>query len=467
MKQQDKIIELKHIRKCYEDNTPVIYDFNLDIYKGEFITLLGPSGCGKTTILRMLAGFEEATEGQILLNGKDISHMPPNERQINTVFQKYALFPHLNIYDNIAFGLRQKKMSKDEIEKKVSRVLEVVDLEGFEKRSVSSLSGGQQQRVAIARAIVNEPEILLLDEPLGALDYKMRQEMQLELKAMHEELGITFVFVTHDQEEALTMSDKIVVMSKGEILQVGTSEEIYQTPANSVVADFIGESNIFEGEKVEDHKVSFAGVTLDCKEDSPKGTVVDVMVRPEFIRICPLQEGKLQGEVISSIFKGKYYDVTVLSGKTEIIIQWNRPVIVGEKVGVDFIPEGIHIMVGDEKVNHQIGIVDGAGNVQLKDVLLSLTSLQNIAQGTTIEVSFASNKAQLSDDIEEGIFTGYIADIIYKGDHYNYRVVSSNNEEYSVDDEYLWNSDDHVSIIVPEEAFSYRVLEDRTKERGQ
>ena len=258
MEKKQPIIELKHIKKCYTKDVPVIYDFNLTINEGEFVTFLGPSGCGKTTILRMLAGFETPTSGEILFNGKDISELPPNERKFNTVFQKYALFPHLNIYDNISFGLKEKKVPKDEIEKKVKRVLEIVDLEGFEKRKIDSLSGGQQQRIAIARAIVNEPRILLLDEPLSALDYKMRQEMQIELKNMHKELGITFIFVTHDQEEALMMSDKIVVMSKGQIQQVGTPEEIYNKPQNAFVADFIGESNIFDGVKKEGNLIHFA-----------------------------------------------------------------------------------------------------------------------------------------------------------------------------------------------------------------
>ena len=243
----ENIIELKHITKNFDDNFTAVDDFNLEVQRGEFVTFLGPSGCGKTTTLRMIAGFEMPTEGEILLNGKDISKLPPNKRPINTVFQRYALFPHLNIYDNIAFGLKLKKLPKAEIEKKVKKALEMVDLEGFEDRRVQTLSGGQQQRIAIARSLVNEPEILLLDEPLGALDLKMRKEMQLELKGMHERLGITFIYVTHDQEEALTMSDKIVVMSEGRIQQIGTPEDIYNEPKNAFVADFIGESNIFNG----------------------------------------------------------------------------------------------------------------------------------------------------------------------------------------------------------------------------
>ena len=268
----ENIIELKHIRKVYEDGFEAVSDFNLEVKKGEFVTFLGPSGCGKTTTLRMIAGFEIPTEGEILLNGKNIAELPPNRRPINTVFQRYALFPHMNIFENIAFGLKQKKLEKSVIEKKVKKVLELVDLEGFEKRKVATLSGGQQQRVAIARALVNEPEILLLDEPLGALDLKMRKEMQIELKAMHDEVGITFIYVTHDQEEALSMSDKIVVMSEGKIQQIGTPEDIYNEPINAFVADFIGESNIFNGIMTGKLKARFAGAEFTCVDDVEEGT---------------------------------------------------------------------------------------------------------------------------------------------------------------------------------------------------
>ncbi len=295
------IIELIDVRKVFEDDTVAVDNFNLEVKKGEFVTFLGPSGCGKTTTLRMIAGFDIPTSGKILLNGKDISRLPPNKRPVNTVFQKYALFPHLNVYENVAFGLRLKKventysdgngntytkkqkLSKAEIDKKVKKALEIVDLEGFEKRSVSTLSGGQQQRIAIARAIVNEPEILLLDEPLGALDLKMRKEMQIELKNMHKRLGITFIYVTHDQEEALTMSDKVVVINDGDIQQIGTPTEIYNEPINTFVADFIGESNIVNGTVVGKLKVKFCGATFDCLDDYEINQLVDVVVRPEEI----------------------------------------------------------------------------------------------------------------------------------------------------------------------------------------
>lgn len=306
------IIELKHISKIYDDNGfKAVDDFNLEVKRGEFVTFLGPSGCGKTTTLRMIAGFELPSDGEILLNGEDISKLPANKRPINTVFQRYALFPHMNIYDNIAFGLKLKKLPKDEIRKKVRHVLDMVDLEGFENRKISTLSGGQQQRIAIARALVNEPEILMLDEPLGALDLKMRQEMQLELKNMHDQLGITFIYVTHDQEEALTMSDKIVVMSEGRIQQVGTPEDIYNEPQNAFVADFIGESNIFKGIMTSDMKVRFCGGEFKGMDDVPEGTLVDVVVRPEDVIITKPEDGTVAGEITSVIFKGMHYEVTV------------------------------------------------------------------------------------------------------------------------------------------------------------
>ena len=310
-----KIIQLVDVCKEF-DGTSVVENFNLYVRKGEFITFLGPSGCGKTTTLRMIAGFELPTSGKILLNGEDISVLPPNLRPVNTVFQKYALFPHLNVFDNVAFGLKQKrvettytdkkgntkikmeKLPKAVIAEKVKKALEIVDLSGFEKRSISTLSGGQQQRIAIARAIVNEPEILLLDEPLGALDLKMRKEMQLELKAMHKRLGITFIYVTHDQEEALTMSDTIVVMSDGAIQQIGTPEMIYNEPKNTFVADFIGESNIFTGVMPKDGLVRFCGKPFTCLDAGfEKDEPVDVVVRPEDVQITTPENGQTLVEI--------------------------------------------------------------------------------------------------------------------------------------------------------------------------
>ena len=345
----DNIIELRHISKVYSDNGfKAVDDFNLEVKRGEFVTFLGPSGCGKTTTLRMIAGFEMPTSGEILLNGEDISQLPANKRPINTVFQRYALFPHMNIYDNIAFGLKLKKLPKEEIRKKVKRVLDIVDLEGFENRKISTLSGGQQQRIAIARALVNEPEILMLDEPLGALDLKMRQEMQLELKHMHDELGITFIYVTHDQEEALTMSDKIVVLSEGRIQQIGTPEDIYNEPQNAFVADFIGESNIFKGIMTGHMKVRFCGGEFIGMDDVAEGTLVDVVVRPEDVIITKPEDGVVEGEVVSVIFKGMHYEVTVESGKYEMVIRTTKCYSVGERIGMKLEPDGIHIMLAED-----------------------------------------------------------------------------------------------------------------------
>ena len=309
--EQKKLIEFRNIVKSF-DGQIVLKGVNLDIYENEFVTLLGPSGCGKTTLLRILGGFLDADEGSVIFDGEEISEKPPYQRELNTVFQKYALFPHLSVYENIAFGLRLKKVSQDIIDQKVMKMLKLIGLEGYENKNTTLLSGGQQQRVAIARALVNEPKVLLLDEPLAALDLKLRKEMQYELKRIQQEVGITFIFVTHDQEEALTMSDKIVVMKGGEIQQIGTPEEIYNEPSNRYVANFIGESNILPGIMVDDYKVRFDDITFDCvdygfKENEP----VDVVIRPEDIDIVPLEQGKMHGEVLSVLFKGVHYEIIV------------------------------------------------------------------------------------------------------------------------------------------------------------
>lgn len=309
--EEKKLIEFRNIVKNF-DGQIVLKGINLDIYENEFVTLLGPSGCGKTTLLRILGGFLDADEGSVMFDGEEISQKPPYERELNTVFQKYALFPHLSVYENIAFGLKIKKVSKDIIDQKVMKMLKLIGLEGYEDKNTTLLSGGQQQRVAIARALVNEPKVLLLDEPLAALDLKLRKEMQYELKRIQQEVGITFIFVTHDQEEALTMSDKIVVMKNGEIQQVGTPQDIYNEPANRYVANFIGESNIIPGIMLEDYKVRFDDITFDCvdfgfKEKEP----VDVVIRPEDIDIVDVKNGKMTGEVLSVLFKGVHYEIMV------------------------------------------------------------------------------------------------------------------------------------------------------------
>ena len=338
------IIELKGVSKTYGDNT-ILDNLTLNIKKNEFLTLLGPSGCGKTTTLKIIAGFEEADTGEVLFDGKDISSLPPYKRQVNTVFQKYALFPHMNVYENIAFGLKIKKKSKNEIDTKVKEMLKLVALEGFEKRKIDSLSGGQQQRVAIARALINEPEVLLLDEPLGALDLKLRKEMQIELKRIQQRLGITFIFVTHDQEEALTMSDTIIVMNKGKIQQMGSPEDIYNEPSNAFVADFIGESNILDGVMLEDFKVKFCNTIFKCVDKGfNKEELIDVVIRPEDIKIVEADKGMLKGIVKSVIFKGVHYEIEVEEGNRTWIIHNTKYAELASTVGLDIYPEDIHIM---------------------------------------------------------------------------------------------------------------------------
>ena len=338
------IIEIKNVSKTYGDNT-VLKNLSLNIRKNEFLTLLGPSGCGKTTTLKILAGFESGDSGKVLFNGEDISNLPPYKRQLNTVFQKYALFPHMNVYENIAFGLKIKKVSKNEIDKKVSEMLKLVALEGFEKRAIDSLSGGQQQRIAIARALVNEPKILLLDEPLGALDLKLRQEMQRELKKIQQKLGITFIFVTHDQEEALTMSDTIVVMNKGKIQQMGSPEDIYNEPKNAFVAKFIGESNIVDGIMIDDYRVQFCGREFECVDFGfEKNEEIEVVIRPEDIKMVSPEEGMLKGLVTSVVFKGVHYEIAVEENGRTWFIHNTKMAEEGTMLGMDIYPEDIHIM---------------------------------------------------------------------------------------------------------------------------
>ncbi len=343
------IIELRNISKTYGDNT-VLNNLSLNIKKNEFLTLLGPSGCGKTTTLKIIAGFETSDSGELMFKNEDISSLPPYKRQVNTVFQKYALFPHMNIFDNIAFGLKLKKLPKEEIEAEVKKMLHLVALDGFEKRKVDSLSGGQQQRVAIARALVNKPEILLLDEPLGALDLKLRKEMQIELKKIQKEVGITFVFVTHDQEEALTMSDTIIVMNKGVIQQMGTPQDIYNEPANAFVADFIGESNIIDGIMLKDFEVEFCGRKFECVDKGfETNEPVDIVIRPEDIKMVDAQNGMLKGHVTSVVFKGVHYEMTVVTDNFEFILHNTKSAPVDSTIGLDIYPEDIHIMKKSDK----------------------------------------------------------------------------------------------------------------------
>ena len=341
---EKKIIELKNISKNFEDQQ-VLKGIDLNIYENEFLTLLGPSGCGKTTLLRIIGGFEEPSNGQLIFDGKDISKVPPYKREVNTVFQKYALFPFLNVADNIAFGLNLKKMDKDVIEKKVSRMLELVGLKGFEKRDVTLLSGGQQQRVAIARALVNEPKVLLLDEPLGALDAKLRKDMQTELKKIQKEVGITFIFVTHDQEEALSMSDTIVVLNDGVIQQIGTPMDIYNEPQNRFVAEFIGESNIIEGNMIKDCLVNFDGIDWECVDKGFKDNEdIEVVLRPEDMDVVEPEAGKVSGTIISKVFMGVHYEYLVETKNRNYKVHKTENYEIGKKVGLTIDPFDIQVM---------------------------------------------------------------------------------------------------------------------------
>lgn len=486
-KKFNPIIELIDVCKEF-DGVSVVENINLYIRKGEFVTFLGPSGCGKTTTLRMIAGFELPTSGQILLNGKDISELPPNKRPVNTVFQKYALFPHLNVFENVAFGLKLKrvettyvdkkgnkkvrleKLPKAVIAEKVKKALEIVDLTGFEKRSISTLSGGQQQRIAIARAIVNEPEILLLDEPLGALDLKMRKEMQLELKAMHKRLGITFIYVTHDQEEALTMSDTIVVMADGCLQQIGTPESIYNEPKNTFVADFIGESNIFSGVMPKDGQVRFCGKAFPCLDGGfEKDEPVDVVVRPEDVKITSPEEGILKGKVTSVIFKGIHYQILVQCGRYEIEIQSTVAPTVGENVGLSVEPDGIHVMKKIFRVNKFSGVITKHNTVEFGDgefecdvtqlypgsrldedgYLITAKGEKLDLTDTEVNVEVGLHDITMSDNLDEGGAQGHIISLIYKSEYYRYIVRTENEEDYVLACEDLWNENDLVSLSIP------------------
>jgi spermidine/putrescine ABC transporter, ATP-binding protein PotA len=339
------IISFENVNKFYED-THVLKNINFEIEKGKFYTLLGPSGCGKTTILRIIAGFTDVSNGKVTLNGEDVTNLPPNKRKVNTVFQDYALFPHMNVFENIAFGLRLKKTPENIIKEKVADALKMVQLSGYENREISQMSGGQQQRVAIARALVNEPEVLLLDEPLSALDLKLRTDMQYELRELQQRLGITFIFVTHDQEEALAMSDEIFVMSKGEIVQSGTPVDIYDEPINRFVADFIGESNIVDGVMKEDYLVEFVGKEFECADAGMRpNEKVEIVIRPEDLSLTSIEKGKLTVEVDTQLFRGVHYEIICYDENgNEWMIHSTRKAEVGSKVGLYFEPHDIHVM---------------------------------------------------------------------------------------------------------------------------
>ena len=463
IKLEDTGISLRSVSFSYDGTTEVLHDVNLTIHPGTMTALVGPSGSGKSTVAKLIAGYWDVTSGSITLGGHELKDIPLSKiaDQISYVSQDNYLF-NRSIRENIRMG--RPGATDAEVEQAAKQsgcdaFIRKLD-NGYDTvvgSAGSHLSGGERQRIAIARAIVNEPKLLLLDEPLGALDLKLRQDMQYELIRLKNELGITFLYVTHDQEEALMMSDKIVVMSKGQIQQVGTPEEIYNKPQNAFVADFIGESNIFDGVKKEGNLIHFAHHDFVCHDDHEPGTRLDVVIRPEDVVLTTPDKGKFTGEVISCLFCGKFYEVAVLSDKNEIEAHILHELTPGTKVGVDFTADTIHTMPKDLKVNHYIGTIDKDGWLELTDGRIPVKEKEPKAhpEGTRLKMYFPSKLAKLSDDPEEGYFQGNIISIIYKGDHYNYRVLSENKVEYSVDDEDLWNIGDFVSVVVPEDAMVF------------
>ena len=450
MQQSNYIIEVQGVSKFFGEKV-ALDNINLNVKKGEFVTILGPSGCGKTTLLRLIAGFQTASEGEIRISGKEITQTPPHMRPVNTVFQKYALFPHLNVFDNIAFGMKLKKTPKQLIEKKVKSALKMVGMTDYEDRDVDSLSGGQQQRVAIARAIVNEPEVLLLDEPLAALDLKMRKDMQMELKEMHQKLGITFVYVTHDQEEALTLSDTIVVMSEGKIQQIGTPMDIYNEPTNAFVADFIGESNILNGTMIKDGEVTFAGHTFECVDKGfGENMPVDVVIRPEDIYIFDVSDAaQLKGKVTSCIFKGVHFEMLVQTEEGfELMVQDYHSFEAGREVGLLVKPFDIHVMKKERTCNTFEGKMIDETHVEFLGCEFECMPHDGIVPGDNVEVKIDFNHVILEDNEEDGKLTGEVKFILYKGNHYHLTVFSDWDEDIYVDTNDVWDDGDRVGITI-------------------
>ena len=459
-KKNDNIIEIKGITKVF-DGVTVLDNLSLGIKRGQFVTLLGPSGCGKTTLLRLIAGFETPTEGEIYIEGTPITSIPPFKRPVNTVFQKYALFPHLNVFKNVAFGLKLKKFAdpsakkgfrkftKAEIENKVNKALKLVGLEDYGHRDVNSLSGGQQQRVAIARAIVCEPKVLLLDEPLGALDLKMRKEMQIELKKMHENLGITFIFVTHDQEEALTMSDVVVVMNDGVIQQMARPKKIYDEPSNAFVADFIGESNILSGVMEKDFSISFLGKSLACVDKGfEKNERIDVVIRPEDIIIKEgTGKGHFDGVVLSTVFKGTYYEMEVEASNYEFTVQSQKEFVKGTAVSLEIKPDSIHIMKKMLTINKHIGEVTGTNRVSFCGGEFEIPT-DGFETGDEVLVYVPFTAIELTDDEKDGVIGANVTQSVYKGTYYQVQVFTDSDDDFYIDTSDEWDMDDRVGVKI-------------------
>ena len=442
MSSNEYIIEIKNISKSFGDKC-ILDDVSISVKKGEFVTILGPSGCGKTTLLRLLAGFGTADKGEIRINGEDITNIPPHQRPVNTVFQRYALFPKL------------QKVPAEEIDKRVMKVLKMVSMTDYEDRDVESLSGGQQQRVAIARAIANQPKVLLLDEPLAALDLKMRKDMQIELKEMHRKLGITFVYVTHDQEEALTLSDTIIVMNEGKIQQIGTPTDIYNEPQNSFVADFIGESNILNGRMIKDRLVEFVGHEFECVDEGFGEDVdVDVVVRPEDIYIMNKTEGaQFSAKVKSCTFKGVHYEMFVDTDKGyELMVQDYNAFEPDSEVGLIIRPADIQVMHKERSCNTFEGEIIDGNHVKFLDDVFECEQLDGYETGDKVKVEIAFSKVDLIDHPEDGHLSGLVHFLLYKGDHYHLTILTDDGYHIWVDTNDIWDKGDLVGInIAPQD----------------
>ena len=453
MKQLSKktVISLRDIFVRF-DGEVILNHINLDIKEKEFVTILGPSGCGKTTTLRIIGGFVEPESGYVIFDGKRINNLPPNKRNVNTVFQKYSLFPHLNVYDNVAFGLKLKKVPKNIIKEKVTKMLATVDLKGYEKRSIAKLSGGQQQRVAIARALVCDPEIILLDEPLGALDLKLRKSMQLELKEIQQKTEKTFIYVTHDQEEALTMSDTVVVMNNGSIEQIGTPEDIYNEPVNAFVADFIGEANILNGIMIDDCRIKILGKELECVDKGfGKNTPVDVVIRPEDIEITKPEDGQLVGVVENSTFKGVHYEMSVMCDNCEILIHSTKTAEIGSKIGMRVIPFNIQIMnkllpFYDNVIEAEVSYSNNDDNYFEFLLEGETIKVENhcYPQGTKLKITLPPNALSLAADGIGDLKDVYIESVVYKGEH-NEIILESDERKWLM----LSDTDEQVATYVP------------------
>lgn len=448
---KNAIVSLKDIFIRF-DGEVILNHINLDIHDKEFVTILGPSGCGKTTTLRIIGGFVEPESGDVFFDGKRINGTPPNKRNVNTVFQKYSLFPHLNVFDNVAFGLKLKKLPKNEIKDKVTKMLKTVDLKGYEKRAVAKLSGGQQQRVAIARALVCDPDVILLDEPLGALDLKLRKSMQIELKAIQQQTQKTFIYVTHDQEEALTMSDTVVVMNNGVIEQIGTPEDIYNEPVNAFVADFIGEANILNGTMIDDCRIRILGTELECVDKGfGKNTPVDVVIRPEDIEITTPEKGQLVGTVVNSTFKGVHYEMSVMCGKCEILIHSTNTAETGSEIGMRVIPFNIHIMnkllpFYDNVIEAEVTNSNSDENTfdfNLEDETITVQG-QCFETGSKIKITLPPEALSLAGNGVGHLKDVYIESVVYKGEH-NEIILESDERRWLM----LSDTDEQVATYVP------------------